>query len=122
MRRTDEGQEQNEKRKKFLTVKELQDAIRISSIEDKISEDVKYTVTACLCAMLEQEKITNEIAYDGNEKVVYRGFKYGINGETTFDLSEKIFYIAILSYKNKLSDEQYKKNYNIFMVILKKLL
>lgn len=121
-RSTNQFGKNNEAIARFLSIEELQQAVSMSSLEEIENSTVKDTVTACLCAMLEQSKVSNALTFDNDKKIVYRGFKYAENGQTTFDLQEKIFYIAISTYSKKLNSDEYKKNYNLFMLILKQLL
>lgn len=116
-------------RKSFLSLEELQEAIYKSSSGSFDFDTLKDTFTACLCAMLEQSKITNEFYFDEEHQIVYRGFKYAENGEATFELQEKIMFIAVRAYLMKLIERGFtqkeieedflnSQRYRIFLLML----
>lgn len=102
---------------KFFSIEELQEAISLSCFEQ--NNDIKDVLTGCICSMLEQSKIANEIAFDVRNKIVYRGFKFAENSEAVFDVAEKAFYAAALSYLNKVCENQYEEKYEKFLSVLK---
>lgn len=116
-------------KKSFLSLEELQEAIYKSSSGSFDFDVLKDTFTACLCAMLEQSKITNEFYFDEEHQIVYRGFKYAENGEATFELQEKIMFIAVRAYLMKLIERGFtqkeieedflnSQRYRIFLLML----
>ena len=124
------GRKADTGRKSFLSLEELQEAIYISSSGSFDIDVLKDTFTACLCAMLEQSKITNDFYFDAEKQIVYRGFKYAENGEATFELQEKIMYIAFRAYLMKLKGKGFTQeeieevfsdsyNYKYFLLMMR---
>ena len=107
----------NESLRKFLSIEELQEAVSLSCFAPDF--EIKDVLTCSICSMLEQSKISNEITYDDEKKVVYRGFKYAENSEAVFDVAEKAFYAAASSYLKKVHEDNYEKKYKKFLSVLK---
>lgn len=102
---------------KFFSIEELQEAISLSCFEQ--NDDIKDILTGCICSMLEQSKIANEIEYDERRGIVYRGFKFAENSEAIFDIAEKAFYAAAVTYLEKVCEHQYEEKYERFLSVLK---
>jgi tRNA U55 pseudouridine synthase TruB len=109
--------ERDDELRKFLSIEELQEAISLNCFEK--NSNIKDLLTRCICAMLEQSKIANEITYDEERTVVYRGFKFAENSEVVFDIAEKAFFAATFTYLRKVHEEKYKEKYEKFLSVLK---
>lgn len=107
----------NESLRKFLSIEELQNAVSLSCFTSDY--EIKDVLTCSICCMLEQSKISNEITYDEEKRVIYRGFKYAENSEAVFDVAEKAFYAAASSYLKKVHEDNYEKKYKKFLSVLK---
>lgn len=108
----------SKQRIKFITIEELcADIYRLFPSKSKKEMDI--IIASCICSMLEQSKLANEIYYEKSTGIVYRGFKYGENSGALLDLPSKIFYIAVREFYENAGDEQYAKNYRQFLLYLK---
>lgn len=106
---------------KFITLEELQMTL-YETFPDEKKEYLKDVLLMCICSMLGQSKLANEIFLDKQSNIVYRGFKYGENSEALLELSGKIFYIGVkeyyetaLSYQKDKSESIYACNYEAFL-------
>lgn len=104
--------------KKFLSIEEFQEALQLS-YDSRDESEIKNVMIRCLCCMLAQSKIANEIIYDAGDRIVYRGFKYADNSESFFDITAKAFYAAVAAYYTNVGIEGYAKCYERFLVVIK---
>lgn len=123
------GIEANQKNK-FLTIEEIMEFFYTIYPKEEESE-INRMFLKCACGMLGQSKLANEIYYDNDKKIIYRGFKYGENSEALLDLPSKIFYTAVKEYYEVCRDTEeircidnneesiYKKNYQSFISVFK---
>ena len=113
---------ESEQKVKFITIEELQ----MTLYETFPYEEKGYLndiLMMCICSMLGQSKLANEIFYEKDSKIVYRGFKYGENSEAIWGLSAKIFYVGVKQYYDitSLSEQRdgerslYACNYDSFL-------
>ena len=112
---------ESEQKIKFVTIEELQ----LTLYETFPEEKTKYLndiLLMCICSMLGQSKLANEIFLDKKSNIVYRGFKYGENSEALLELSAKIFYIGVkeyyetvLLYHKDEAENIYAYNYESFL-------
>lgn len=126
------GIEANQKNK-FLTIEEIMEFFNtIYPNEDEI--EINREILKCACGMLGQSKLANEIYYDNDKRIIYRGFKYGENSEALLDLPSKIFYTAVkeyyevcrntenIRYIDNNEESIYRKNYQNFISVFKMFL
>ncbi|OUO26549.1 hypothetical protein B5F87_13565 [Eubacterium sp. An3] len=113
---------QSEQSKRFISIEELENLILLSFPETD-EETVHYVLTQCIYAMLEQSKISNEVCYDKESGIIYRGLKYGETSEALLDIAGEIFYAAVSQYYDKCRlDGKYRINYDKFLYTLKNFL
>ena len=115
---------ESEQRDKFIPIEELQMTM-YETFPEENKDKLDNILTMCICSMLGQSKLANEIFFDEESKIVYRGFKYGENSEAQTGLSAKIFYVAVETYYDKSSEGEksegettYAQKYDIFLVTL----
>ena len=113
----------SEQKNKFITIEELQMTLYDTFLSEK-KEKLDNILLMCICSMLGQSKLANEIFYDAESNIVYRGFKYGENSQAESELSAKIFYVGVKTYydtsllkqKKDTNVTAYSKMYGMFLV------
>lgn len=118
-----------EQKEKFITIEDLQATLYMTYPNEEQSK-IDDLLLMCICNMLGQSKLANEIYYEKNSNVIYRGFKYGENSEALLDLSAKVFYVAVKQYydlctsKDDNHEEKslYASNYDLFLKTFKMFL
>lgn len=79
--------------------------------------NVDNCMSRCICSMLCQGVFVNELRYEEDSHVIYRGFSYGENSDAFYDISAKVFYAAVLKYY-ELIGKEYTNKYHFFVMNL----
>lgn len=102
--------------RKMATIEEIEALFEYGFLydEDKRIEDC---ISKCICSMLNQGELINELYYDSENRIVYRGFRWGQNSDAFCEVSAKVFYAAVLKFY-KMTGERYQELYEQFLVYL----
>lgn len=108
---------QVKQKNKFITIEDLfevfYDTYPLRGISE--TEELDDIMVSSICAMLEQSKLANEIYFEKESRVIYRGFKYGENSSALLDIPSMIFYVAVKQFYENAGFEVYRKNYKRFL-------
>lgn len=103
----------------FLTIEEVQQFVENYCLIN-VHEHIDNCVSACISGMLCQGLLVNDLYYDSEKKVVYRGFTFGENSDVLYSVSAKVFYAGVFKYYEKVGRDQenYERMYNYFIMHL----
>lgn len=106
----------NEHMCRFVTIEELE-FLFTQVFYGADDAEIRNCLIGCIGSTLNQGCLANELFYDNQKDIVYRGFCYGENSDAFYDVSAKVFCAAVLKYY-EIVGRDYLKKYDVFIMHL----
>lgn len=100
----------------FLSIEEIEEFF-ISRCMVSDYEQIDICVSSSISGMLCQGLFVNELRYESEHDIVYRGFLFGENSDVFYSVSAKVFYAGVLTYYRRIGQD-YNKKYDFFIMNL----
>ncbi len=111
------SQKDNEpKAELLLSIEEIEDFFRSRYLVNNYDQ-IDDLVSCCISGMLCQGLLVNDLRYEIEGDIIWRGFSFGENSDVFYSVSAKVFYAGVLVYYERIK-EDYDKKYDFFIMSL----
>lgn len=113
---SNEELESNMQSEIYITIEEFEEVFESNFFVNDFKK-MNDCISGCVSSMLSQGVLVNQLHYDKNKNIVYRGFSYGENSDAFYSISAKVFYAAVLKYY-EIAGDDFENKYGFFTMNL----